>query len=714
VGDHVLRIEDTELRGLSRNEVYGVQAPLLRTGEPYRVEFQRQDKRLDAMVAPAYYPHWWLRIFGGVGLALAGGFLLIRAPHWHLSRRFFFSMLLLSLYPALDLGFPHLSWLVGVLWPAGLTLLLWNGQEWTESARPLRARHHVVLWTLGLAQAVSFLAYLFLVIPAGLWTTRVTQITGSLIGTLTIAYLARAYALSGSLERRQLRWVFSGISVAFIPQVILVLAITLEIQFNYHAWRPRIGALSVAVPIGIVISIVGYHWLDIDRLISRTAALTIVAVTCAGAAPAVVPRLAVGASGATGIDTGLAQIVISIVLAGLAVPAYRVLHLWLDRRMFAEQHALAGRFERLRTDLASCRTVEELTTRGGEGFDAILHPDSIATYARVGGAFTPLFVRGRAAPPAFETTTALVQVLEAKGGPLFARAREIGPFERAALDTLGAEVVVPVLQDGRLVAFTCLAGKRSGDIYTATDLERLGAVAERSADVLARLDADAVAQEARELTAALSRYVPGAVAERVLRGHALEPAEREVSVLFVDIREYTRIAAGLRPEDVFSTLNEHTERVSRIVQDFGGTIVEFNGDGMMAVFGAPEALARKEQAAVESARRIVDSMPEGLAVGVGVATGPAFVGSIRSADRLIWTAVGNTTNLASRLQSLTRELDASIALDETTRDRAGYVCSGFVRHQRVAIRGRWGRFDVYTLPLRGAGSDQWELTGAAL
>jgi adenylate cyclase len=250
------------------------------------------------------------------------------------------------------------------------------------------------------------------------------------------------------------------------------------------------------------------------------------------------------------------------------------------------------------------------------------------------------------------------------------------------------------------VAFTCLAGKRSGDIYTATDLERLGSLAERCADVLARLDADTVAREARELQSALRRYVPGAVAEKVVRGEALAHGEREVTVLFVDLRAYTKLAEGLRPEDVFATLNEHTERVSRIVQENGGTVVEFNGDGMMVVFGAPEALARKELHAVEAARRIVDSMPAELSVGVGIATGNAFVGSIRASDRLVWTAVGSTTNLAARLQSLTRELDAAIAIDETTRAQAGYVCTDFVRHPDVAIRGRSGRFDVFALPAR--------------
>jgi len=75
------------------------------------------------------------------------------------------------------------------------------------------------------------------------------------------------------------------------------------------------------------------------------------------------------------------------------------------------------------------------------------------------------------------------------------------------------------------------------------------------------------------------------------------------------------------------------------------------------------------------------------------------VGSIRSADRWIWSAIGNTTNLAARLQTLTRELDAAIAVDEVTHSAAGYVCGGFARHEGIAIRGRSGRRTVFALPL---------------
>jgi adenylate cyclase len=155
-------------------------------------------------------------------------------------------------------------------------------------------------------------------------------------------------------------------------------------------------------------------------------------------------------------------------------------------------------------------------------------------------------------------------------------------------------------------------------------------------------------------------------------------------------------------------VNRYTETVSRIVRAHGGTVVEFNGDGMMAVFGAPAPLAQKERAAVAASREIVLSVgsldlgahrEQPLEVGVGIATGKAFVSNIQSIDRLIWSAIGDTSNLAARLQGLTRELNAAIVIDSATRMKAGTVADDFERHDSMPIRGRRQSEDVYSLPL---------------
>jgi len=198
--------------------------------------------------------------------------------------------------------------------------------------------------------------------------------------------------------------------------------------------------------------------------------------------------------------------------------------------------------------------------------------------------------------------------------------------------------------------------------------------------------------------------VPGSLAERIERGETLDAGEREVSVLFVDIRGYTTLTAERRADEIFSLVSHYTRSVGEIVQRNGGTVVEFNGDGMMAVFGAPERLVAKERAAVEAALALVDelgadgsaSLPP-LRVGIGIATGPAYVGSIQSVDRAIWSAIGGTTNLAARLEHLTRELDAAIAIDRATHAASGEAVKDFAALSGVRIRGREQPEDIFVL-----------------
>jgi class 3 adenylate cyclase len=698
-GDRVLHLGDLDLQGLSRIEIERRTVPLLRAGLPFNVDLERGGARFITRAEPAPFPSWFWPIPVWLAWVAVSTFLLLRAPHWHLARHFFVLCVALACFGT-TLGpspLPERVFGIVVAFPVFEGLALWFLLAWRESARPGPWALAVSL-AVGLAAAASWATGWALTLPTGATPDRLSVVVTVVFIALSLAALVRVYRRSEPLERRKLRWILYAHFLGAVPiGLVLVLQLLLPVLGDRSfaiAW-----IFLAAIPVGYGIAIAGYGWLDVDRVISASAAATVVGIALVGGVLAVVPPVARAASAPLGVDPETGRLALSMALAAVLVPAYRGLRPWLDRRLFAERFELAQGFERLRAELGACRSVEEMATCAGRGFDTLLHPESIAIYGRAGEAFTPLFVRGRALPPAFEVGSTLVQVLEAKAAPLFARARELGPFERAALDTLGAEVVVPQLREKQLLAFTCLGGKRSGDIYTASDLALLGASAERCAEVIARLDLETLAREAQALQSALRRYVPGAVADRVLAGDALEPAEREVSVLFVDIRGYTSVAERLQASEVFATLNEHTERVSRIVQESGGTIVEFNGDGLMAVFGAPEALAKKEQQAVEAARRIVDSMPDTLAVGVGIATGNAFVGSIRSTDRLIWTAVGSTANVAARLQSMTRELGASIALDEATRQRARYVCADFVRHTDVAIRGRLGRYEVFALPL---------------
>jgi len=426
-----------------------------------------------------------------------------------------------------------------------------------------------------------------------------------------------------------------------------------------------------------------------------------------------IPRLSQAVTTAGAVEPLIGQSALSLLLAALVVPGQRYLGPQIERLFFAERYAMERGVQRLLRDLSAREGPQALLTLVGERLGALLRPECCVLYGRAREAYVPVYVRGRVVPPAIETRSVLVRELEARATSMdVERWRQrhgqglLGPRDSAALDSLGAVVLLPIGGNEMLPAFLSLGEKRSGDAYTPTDLALLAAVAEKTASELLRFDEADIRRHARAMQEALRRYVPEPVAARVVSGQDLDMGERDISVLFVDLRGYTRYSEGRTAAEIFSTVNRYTETVSRVIRAHGGTVVEFNGDGMMAVFGAPELLTQKERAAVEAGCEVIAAVrslelggARPLEVGVGVATGKAFVGNIQSVDRWIWSAIGNTPNLAARLQSLTRELHAAIAIDTTTWSGAGRVAAGFERHAQIPIRGRRQTEDVYVLPL---------------
>ena len=179
-------------------------------------------------------------------------------------------------------------------------------------------------------------------------------------------------------------------------------------------------------------------------------------------------------------------------------------------------------------------------------------------------------------------------------------------------------------------------------------------------------------------------------------------------MLFVDMRGYTSFSESRRAEEIFSTVNRYTETVSEIVRQhggIGGRVQRRRHDGRLrCAAGAAAQGARGGGGGPRDRRRrrgAAGAEPHGhgakLSVGVGIATGEAFVGNIRAADRMIWSAIGNTTNLAARLQCLTRELDAALVIDAATWQALGEAGRDFIRHDAVAIRGRDQGQDLFCL-----------------
>ncbi len=214
--------------------------------------------------------------------------------------------------------------------------------------------------------------------------------------------------------------------------------------------------------------------------------------------------------------------------------------------------------------------------------------------------------------------------------------------------------------------------------FTRDDLELITAVAAQTA--VAVENARAHQRLAREEVARAnySRFLPEYVVQQILESpdsFKLGGVNQTVTVLFADIRGFTRISEHAPPEQIVKLLNRHFSAMSDIIFAHGGTLDKYLGDGLMALFGAPQASpddACNAVAAAIAMQREMEIINESLRaeslhevhIGVGLHTGVATVGYIGSERRSEYTAIGDTVNLASRLES--NALGGQILLSEAT------------------------------------------------
>ena len=523
---------------------------------------------------------------------------------------------------------------------------------------------------------------------------------------LVIALLMRSYRDCGAIGRRQMKWVLLGFLVGLGP-ALMAAALALAVPELWWLYELCL-ALAVVTPVCLFVALVRYQLFDVDRLITTAATYTVLGITAIAGVFLVAPRAAQATAG--WIEPSVGQPLMSVVLGAAVFLGLRQVDRGLQERLYPERARLRDEAQLLARDLGECEKPAEVLSLVGRRLASLLSLDTVAIYGRAEHAFAPVFARGRAVSPGFDPDGPLAAHLEAFPAPLETEALAELPAhdpDHAALRSMAVELVVPVRIGDELAAFVCLGGKRSEDLFTRTDQALLQGIADRAADVLDGFGRAVVERENRELMRSLKSYVPGAVASEIEAGAPLDTGEAIVSMLFVDVRGYTSFSEGRRASAIFEAVSAYTSLAGRIVKEHGGWVVDFQGDGLMAVFGAPQPLEQKERCAVDAALEIVDAVPKlelrdadgrpvSLDVGVGIATGETYVGTLRTVDRSLWVALGNTTNLAARLEGSTRKLGVSVVIDDPTRAAAGAAAADFTPHGALPVKGRRTQIDVHT------------------
>jgi adenylate cyclase len=211
-----------------------------------------------------------------------------------------------------------------------------------------------------------------------------------------------------------------------------------------------------------------------------------------------------------------------------------------------------------------------------------------------------------------------------------------------------------------------------------------------------------------------ARFVPESVVGEVLdqaEGARLGGVGRYATVMFSDLRGFTSFAEQLQPDQVIRILNRYlTAMVDDAILVHGGTLVDYMGDGIMAVFGAPIEMADHADRALAAARDKLKRLEEfntwmheeygfdkSFRMGIGLNSGPVMSGNVGSETRLAYTAIGDTTNTAARLEGMTKGTDFMLFMADSTREALSSEPDDVAFVGEYEIRGRVEKLSIWSV-----------------
>jgi adenylate cyclase len=206
----------------------------------------------------------------------------------------------------------------------------------------------------------------------------------------------------------------------------------------------------------------------------------------------------------------------------------------------------------------------------------------------------------------------------------------------------------------------------------------------------------------------LQRFLPRQVADRVMKNSGmLAPSQREVTVLFTDIRDFTSMSERMAPNEVLAFLDRYFGHMSQIVKGHDGIVNKFLGDGMLAVWGAPDSddlhAEKALKAALDMRRKLKEFNEERakegippIRMGIGIHTGIVAAGMLGGADQHEYTVIGDAVNLASRIEGLTKSFGVDLLVSESTfrQLREKFDCA---RAGEEKVKGRSEPVVVFTV-----------------
>lgn len=277
------------------------------------------------------------------------------------------------------------------------------------------------------------------------------------------------------------------------------------------------------------------------------------------------------------------------------------------------------------------------------------------------------------------------------------------------LSEMGASILTPFIYQGEVTGALALGYKKSGHFYTREDIDLLNTLANHGAVAIenARLAEQMKKEEAMRTN--LARYLSPQIVDQIITQDVqvnLGGDRKVVTVLFSDIRNFTSITETRQPDQLVQILNEYFTEMARIIFENQGSLDKYIGDAIVAVFGSLITLENSAKNAVQAATQMMKQLPAlnekwmreygfSMDIGIGINTGEVFLGNIGSPERMEFTVIGDTVNVASRFSGLAQP--RQILITRETLDFLGNDVS-YKELPASTVKGKAEKLKVFEIP----------------
>jgi signal transduction histidine kinase len=493
-GDRLLRVGDRDLRGAGYVGFQAIGLSLTWPGHPVPLVFERDGVQHRVELEARPHPQPWTRIPILLLVPIVSVLLLLRAPGSPSAQRFFLCFMTYAIGQAHFYGGPEWkTWAAATVWtvaaPAMLFFMMQFVRLFPEEMPDAKRVSRAWTWVVCLYYVVFVRVSYILGWPTPSdWIPRVSFATHGLMSLVGIATLVWNYFHAYPVGRRRLRWILLGMALGSAPVIAAGCAPLVVPEWEGFRNAFAVGFLASAIwMMGVVLAVVRENAFDVDRLIGATAAWALAAGGAVALLAVTVPPAASGLSTAFGLEPTAVRLALAAILGALAVPVGIRLRPRVDQVLFPERVGLQAGVERILGELARQPTPGDLVRHAAKATESVMRVAGVAVYRRD--------ERGLHRESAWELDPPLelphqlalpVRVATRNAPEVLARA--------------GVRLVVPICLHHQTDALICLGPKRSGDIFTNTDVNLLTTIAGRVEAEWLRFEKEAADRESRAKT----------------------------------------------------------------------------------------------------------------------------------------------------------------------------------------------------------------------